>query len=208
MAATRRKRRTTKKRKVKRGGTKIGEGITGAVFYPALKCKNPEEQPSGDYVSKLVTKTAGENEMEKTRILNGTNLDFVIYPKFMCEAAEQGRKTHLLFSKFGGHSLLKYYLFMEEIRYGNRKKEEFDESYYNNIMNALDILAKNVTKLNNLGIYHNDISVDNILYNETENKAYLIDFERATMGKPATKRPDSVTLQGVIQDFKDFRYFE
>ena len=190
------------KKKQQKGGKIIGKGMSGVVHYPALHCKVPEETPVGNYVSKVSSKKSAEKEFknsEALRNLKGSE-EFAIYPEFICEYND---KQNLLFSKFGGYSLVHYYSFLENLAYTNsvdKKKEEFNEEYFNNVFKALEVLKEKVKWLNENGIYHNDISFDNILYNEETNKVYLIDFE--DRGK---SRNDSKGVQSLLDDLEDFK---
>ena len=53
--------------------------------------------------------------------------------------------------------------------------------------------------MNQKGFYHNDISHDNIVYDDETQKARLVDFERAGYGGG---RNDVKDLSSVIDDFK------
>ena len=190
------------KKKQQKGGKIIGKGMSGVVHYPALQCKIPTENPIdiSSYVSKVSSKKSAEKEFKNTealRNLKGSE-EFAIYPEFMCEYNE---KQNLLFSKFGGYSLVHYYSFLEDLAYTkNADKSQFNEEYFNNVFKALEVLKEKLKWLNENGIYHNDISFDNVLYNEETNKVYLIDFE--DRGK---SRNDSKGVQSLIDDLEDFK---
>jgi len=191
------------KQQKQKGGKIIGKGMSGVVHYPALQCKAPSENPTdiSSYVSKVSSKKSAEKEFKNTealRSLKGSE-EFAIYPEFMCEYNE---KQNLLFSKFGGYSLVHYYSFLENLAYtkNSDKKKEFNEEYFNNIYKGLEVLKEKVKYLNENGIYHNDISFDNVLYNEETNKVYLIDFEDR-----GTSRNDSKGVQSLLDDLEDFK---
>lgn len=210
MRKTRKKQKQKQKTKAKgkgktqqKGGKIIGKGMSGVVHYPALQCKVPSENPSDSdsYVSKVSSKKSAEKEFKNTealRALKGSE-EFAIYPEFMCEYNE---KQNLLYSKFGGYSLVHYYSFLENLAYTKNadKKKEFNEEYFNEVFKALEVLKEKVKWLNENGIYHNDISFDNILYNEETKKVYLIDFE--DRGK---SRNDSKGIQSLLDDLEDFK---
>lgn len=187
-------------KKVKGGGI-IGKGMTGTVYYPALQCKNISETPIGNYVSKVSTKKSAEKEFKNTerlRMLPEAN-QIAIFPEYMCEYND----THnLLFSKFGGYSLGAYYEYMKGLSRSKniKEKSEFNNSYYENVISALRTLQKNVRFLNENEIYHGDISTDNMIYNELENKIYLIDFERGN-----TKNDDTLGIEDIIYDLEAYR---
>ena len=150
-----RKTRKEKKQKQK-GGKIIGKGMSGVVHYPALQCKIPTENPIdiSSYVSKVSSKKSAEKEFKNTealRNLKGSE-EFAIYPEFMCEYNE---KQNLLFSKFGGYSLVHYYSFLEDLAYTkNADKSQFNEEYFNNVFKALEVLKEKLKWLNENGIYH------------------------------------------------------
>lgn len=191
---------STRRKKIKQyGGNKIGQGITGTVYYPPLKCKEESKTPKGDYVSKKSKKEISKREFEKTEALRKLNLDNIIYPEHICEYDD---KHNLLFSKYGGPSLLEYYDYMEKLAYSkkNINKNDFDKKYFNNVIDALNKLKASVKTMNENNIYQGDITFDNILYNEKENKAYLIDFEQS--GK---KRDEAKEVQEIIDILIEFK---
>jgi serine/threonine protein kinase len=196
--------KSTRKQNKQSGGKIIGKGMSGIVHYPALQCKVADDNPRdlSSYVSKVSSKKSAEKEFKNTealRALKGSE-EFAIYPEFMCEYND---KQNLLFSKFGGYSLFHYYSFLENLAYSknaDKKKEEFNEEYFNIIYKGLEVLKEKVKWLNENGIYHNDISFDNIVYNEETNNVYLIDFE--DRGK---SRNDAKGVQSLIDDLEDFK---
>jgi serine/threonine protein kinase len=196
--------KSTRKQNKQSGGKIIGKGMSGIVHYPALQCKVADDNPRdlSSYVSKVSSKKSAEKEFKNTealRALKGSE-EFAIYPEFMCEYND---KQNLLFSKFGGYSLVHYYSFLENLAYSknaDKKKEEFNEEYFNIIYKGLEVLKEKVKWLNENGIYHNDISFDNIVYNEETNNVYLIDFE--DRGK---SRNDAKGVQSLIDDLEDFK---
>lgn len=195
------KKKQTRKIKKYKGGTIIGKGLTGAVYYPALECMNPSDGPKGDnYISKLTTTKSAEKEFDLTSKLRELedSKDFAIFPEYICKYND---KQSLLFSKYGGYSLVHYFRYFEDLAYNkNANTSDFDEKYYENIIKALHTLKKKVKYMNDNDIYQGDISFDNILYNEDEIKVYLIDFERG--GK---KDDETVLVQDLIDDLKKIK---
>ena len=192
------KKRGTRKLK---GGTILGKGLSGIVHYPALTCKD-NSQPTGEYVSKIVTEKNALKEWENTEELRKLKPEFAIYPEYMCEGVDS---KYLLFSKFGGYSLTNYYDYLEALAYKTKnyeKKQEFSISYFKDIINALKDVKKDIAYLNKHDIYQGDISFDNILYNENTKKAYLIDFERS---KSSSMKNESKLLQYLIDELNDFK---
>lgn len=195
-------RKKKKLRKTQKGRGVIGYGMSGSVYYPALQCKDPSKNPSinfDKYVSKLSFTKSAQKEFETTskiRNLKGYT-DFIVVPEYICEYTD---KQSLLFSKYGGYTLVQYHAYLEKLAYTKEDKSEFDEPYYKNIIKALDTLKKKVQYMNDNGIYQGDISFDNVLYNEDEKRAYLIDFERG--GK---KADETVFVQDLIDEFEKMK---
>lgn len=191
----------TRRKKIKQyGGSKIGQGISGTVYYPALDCKEKSKTPKGEYVSKKSKKEISEREFEKTDVLRKLKLDNIIYPEVMCSYDD---KHNLLFSKYGGPSLLDYYDYMEKLAYSkkNINKNDFNKTYFNNVIDALNELKASVKTMNEHNIYQGDITFDNILYNEKENKAYLIDFEKS--GKKMDEVKEVQEIIDILIEFKN-----
>jgi len=196
------KKKQTRKIKKYKGGTIIGKGLTGTVYYPALQCMNTSEGAKGDnYVSKLMTTKSAEREFDLTSKLREleNSTDFAIFPEYICKYND---KQSLLFSKYGGYSLDHYFTYLENIAYNkNSNISEFDETYYKNIIKALDTLKKKVKYMNDNDIYQGDISFDNLIYNENEIRMYLIDFERG--GKKEDETPFVQDLIDVLEKMKN-----
>ena len=189
-------RSTTRKQK---GGKKIGEGIGGIVYYPALECKKSSETPTGDYVSKKSLIKTALKEFDVSEMLRSLKPDNVIYPEYMCTYDD----THnVLFSKFGGYSLVNYYDYLETLAYSKKPiaADELDERYFSEVIQSLYELKDSVKQLNNNNIYQGDISFDNILYNEEKKKSYLIDFGRASK-----KNDESKEVQKLIDTLEEFK---
>ena len=194
-------RKRKKLRKTQKGRGVIGYGMSGIVHYPALQCKDPSKNPPinfDTYVSKVSSTKSAQKEFEmtsKVRELKDYS-DFII-PEYICEYNDN---QSLLFSKYGGYTLVQYHAYLEKLAYTQEDKSEFDEPYYKNIIKALDTLKKKVQYMNDNGIYQGDISFDNVLYNEDEKRAYLIDFERG--GK---KADETVLVQDLIDEFEKMK---
>lgn len=197
-----RKTKNKSKRKTyrKKGGGIIGKGISGTVHYPALQCKIPSETPVGDYVSKLSKKKCAENEFSitaKLRDLPDGNL-YAIYPEYMCE---YDTKHNLLFSKFGGECLGSFYENIQTLLHTKEiNKKDFDVKYFENVIAALKELKSNVKYLNENKIYHGDLSLNNMLYDEKHNKIYLIDFEKG--GK---EEDETEGIEDIIYDLEIYK---
>lgn len=156
----------------------IGRGINGIVYYnPALKCED-DTQPEGEYISKLMSKKKAGAEYSQAELIRRAIPYAAIYPEYMCKSSViEDDKDTLLFSKFGGEPFSIYFEYLDTYTKGTTPK--FNNEDHNTILNALYILRDQIKDMNAKGLYHNDINVENILYNETTNTMYLIDFARA-----------------------------
>ena len=195
-------RRRTRRTK-RKGAGKIGEGMTGKVYYPALECDDPSKQPKGDYVSKSMVPAKAQAEFDKTERLRTLAPKYAIYPEVICDS----KGTSLLFSKYGGFNLADYHTNMEQVYYGKRlkwapepvpvKKDEVKR-----IAMALLELAKDIDFMNKEGLYHNDVSMDNIVFNPATNKAYLIDFEH--MSDVSKGISDKENIDDIAKTFLEY----
>ena len=188
--------------KKQKGGAIIGKGLSGTVHYPALQCKDSSQTPVvGNYVSKVSKKEIAEKEFNNTSKLRSLEnaKNFAIFPEFMCEYDD---RHNLLFSKFGGYSLDPFYEYMKQLSRSKNIKEveDFDESYYNNVIIALKELEKNVKYMNENGIYHGDMGTNNMIYDEINNKLYLIDFDRGSRPED-----DSLGINDIIYDLESYK---
>ena len=185
---------TTRKQK---GGTKIfGEGRKGITYYPALPCANRNEQPSGNVVSKVTTREEARSEFLKTRILRKKNYDFTCHPIEACKGMGQNNKGErwLLFSNYGGIPIAQV---QSNFRRQFLQFQKFKE--------AIKQLRLEVQQMNADGIFHNDITVQNITYDEATGKAYLIDFgDLSSKNEGDDGKIMDQTLEGLYLDLKDF----
>jgi thiamine kinase-like enzyme len=169
----------------------IGQGISGIVYYPSL-C----EEYEGDYVSKLTTSVIAEKELQFATIIQTYIPEGAIYVEHVCKSPITKELKGLVYdtlalSKYGGVSIDTYmakdleylYYYFEKYKHlvTPNKIREAEE-----LLHALEELREQIMAMNARGFFHNDISQENIVYNETTKKAYLIDFERAGY-EPNTK---------------------
>lgn len=179
--------------------------MTGEVYYPALECDEPSKQPKGDYVSKVTSIEAGESEFKKTEPLRSLKPTNSIYPEIKC--IRKGK--NLLFLKYGGFSLSEYFTNLEQNATGRLswapEPVVVDLTELNKIIHALEELINEINILNKANLYHNDVSLDNIVYNPKINRAYLIDFEKMTMNSQSGKRSDLQAIQDILNDFKKYK---
>lgn len=171
----------------------IGEGRSGKVFFPALPCKDNRTIPS-NYVSKLVTKENAEKEILESEKIKKYLPDDALYVLDACESSVKDKmyglwRDTLVFSKYGGQNIT----FLNELnnlfyrpKWTEQQLEQQLEKLpeYKKVLASLIYLRERVNEMNKMGFFHNDIQYDNIVYNEEEEKSYLIDFESAgTQGR-------------------------
>ena len=166
----------------RRGGKVIGVGLSGVVHDEVLPCKDPAKTPSGPLVTKVLKKGWKTNEYDNAVAFRDKlrELDIGIFPESLCEGPSG---EFQLYMKHGGHALTDY---------GVPDSPTIDPV---EVKRALLDLLKKVRAMNELGIYHNDISFDNVLYSPETKVAYLIDFERATLGLPPLKERPLTVLE-------------
>lgn len=187
----------------------ISRGKNGIVYYKALNCKD-NTQPKGDYVSKLMTRKKAIEEYSHSDKIRATIPTGAVYSEYMCDSSYvRGNKDTLIFSKFGGYPLVAYWTYLDE--YTKDTEIKFEPSYWNKVMKGLYILKDEIVEMNNKGLYHNDINLENILYNQDTGKMLLIDFAEATNTPPERKYrngsplTDVTTIDSIIDDFISFK---
>ena len=174
----------------------LSRGKNGIVYYKALNCKDTT-QPSGNYVSKLMTSKKAAEEYSHADKIRTTIPNGAIYPEHICESSYvKGNKDTLLFSKFGGFPIVNYFNYLD--LYNENTNEKFDIDYWNTFMGALYNLREQIAIMNSKGLYHNDMNYENILYNEEMGKMFLIDFAEAT-DKPKVSRFTGKPIIDVIE---------
>jgi serine/threonine protein kinase len=166
-------RRYNKTRKQKRGGAEIGKGRFGTTFFPALTCENADEQPTDpSLVSKLMPSREARTEWMRTKPVREKNYDFACAPVSVCKSTEVHNQW-LLFSKYCGKPVGEY------VRHFHQEAARFAA-----FIHALKSLRQQVENMNKTDkIFHNDIGASNVLYDEENTKAYLIDFGDMTVEK-------------------------
>jgi hypothetical protein len=158
----------------RRGGAVLGTGLSGVVHDEVLPCKDPSKTPTGPLVTKVLKPGRKPTEYETVAVFREKlrELDIGIFPESLCEGPSGEFQLYL---KYGGLSLADY---------GFPDAPTIDAG---DVKAALDALLTKIRAMNALGVYHNDLSFDNILYSPETKVAYLIDFERATLGPPKLK---------------------
>jgi serine/threonine protein kinase len=186
-----------KTRKQKKGGAILGKGKSGTAYYPALNCSDPSQQPKGDLVSKVLSNTKhATNDFRISRLILEKGYDFVCPTVDACRKKPDNpyNRSWLVFSLYCGVPLKKA---AETIIENNSLSE------YMHFINALQVLRSNIQKMNNDFVYHNDIASSNIVYDFTTKKAFLIDFERASVGTEEDKEASDILFFDGIFDYYD-----
>ena len=119
----------------------------------------------------------------------------------MCKSTlVKGDKDTLLYSRFGGVPIVDITDNLEKYFYqGGILPESYSEDFLNGFLKALFELQRNVRELNEHGFYHNDIQYENILYDDTTKKLYLIDFEYLT-DKASSKQRDAKVMKSMVDE--------
>lgn len=186
-----------KTRKQKRGGAVLGKGKSGTAYYPALPCQEPYPQPVGNLVSKVLPNMKhATNDFSISKMILERGYDFVCPTVDACRKKPDNpyNRSWLVFSRYCGVPLKKA---AETIIENNSLSE------YMHFMNALLVLRTNIQQMNNDFVYHNDIADGNIVYDFETKKAYLIDFERASVETQEDREANDILLFDGIFDHYD-----
>lgn len=166
----------TGKHPPQRGGGIIGSGISGTVYMPPVDCVPYFAHSSVNYVSKVYKhKDAFDEEMkymELLRVLDPAQ-NFTIQSEHTCTTAEG---NPVMIMKYGGKSV-------ESIVF-----EHSENISTKTILLAIIELAPYIYNMNKEHIYHNDIRLGNLLYNNTTNRSHLIDWGFSTTLEDAMKK--------------------
>lgn len=166
-----------------KGGEEIGKGKFGLVFRPPLICDPiKEEYQSIDYVGKIMSEEDAEKELinsNKVRELDPTGEWSITteYRSIYHEEQTDGdykkiyKKSYpvQLISKFGGETIKKI------IKWDEEKPKELDISkipFFIQLVKQTIPIIKNLNKI----YAHDDLHLDNIMYNFKDGKLRLIDF--------------------------------
>lgn len=66
---------------------------------------------------------------------------------------------------------------------------------------ALLFLIDEIRILNEIELYHNDLDLPNIIYNEIEKKMYLVDFGLASVKTEETEEDETLNINDIITNF-------
>lgn len=176
------------------GGGIIGKGVSGTVYQPPIAC-DPVPIASlntDEYVSKVFNdKSTFEDELSSMELLKtlDPSEQFTIQVKHTCIGPD-GKPVMIM--KYGGES-------MQTLLFSEKKGGVSTLD----ILNALIGLFPFIYSINERHIYHNDIHLDNILFN---GRAYLIDWGISVTLNDAMKRTwRNINFGEVITPFYSFK---
>jgi len=200
--------------RVKKGGQVIGAGGYGCVFKPALKCEGSNNRTTG--ISKMLSNKDADEEWKeilnvKKIILKIANNDryFLLGDMNICKPnllSDNDKKNMEICN-----SLSRTGLNAKNINSNLRKVKiinmpdggkDIHEIFSKNtvkfeILNAslIDLLKNGIIPMNKLGLFHNDLKGENILYKDENSR--IIDWGLASIQK--TNNIPSVITNRVVQ---------
>lgn len=158
----------------------LGSGIDGIVVYPAVPCENLNIDYT-KYVSKFGRESGLENT-KKTFDKLPDSLNNIAYKKdaYLCDydttinldLPRKVGKKQLIIPFIDGKSIMEYI------------ENGLSSCQWYKLLAASIKFYDIIILLQNEKVYHNDISLDNMMYNEKTNKLLLIDFDKSTFNEP------------------------
>ncbi len=191
------------------GGAVLNSGTYGCILKPAIPCKG-ETSRKPDYVSKLMTLKDANNEYseiiaikDKVKSIHDNNMYYIISDIRLCEIGNI--TSHDLDNFYKNCGAMKRRKYKKEDILNSRVNNNLrllqlpdggkDVTYYfNNDIFSVDIFPKintalirllkyGIAPLKDVGVLHQDIKGDNVVYSEEKNLARLIDWGLATVLK-------------------------
>lgn len=200
--------------RVKNGGQVIGAGGFGCVFKPALKCQGSNNRTTG--ISKMLSNKDAEQEWQeisnvKDIIVKIPNNDkyFLLGDMNICKPnllSEDDKKNMNICNSLSriGLNAKNINSNLGKVKIINMPDggKDIDEIFSKNTvkfetLNAslIDLLKNGIIPMNNLGLFHNDLKGQNILYKDEHSR--IIDWGLASIQK-GNKIP-SVINDRVVQ---------
>jgi hypothetical protein len=194
-------RRVQKRRRTRRGGTKLGEGKYGFVIDPAIPC---EGKDTTGYVSKVFKTKEEFDSVNKDVIAKIKEIpnyeNYFILPEF-CEnvgkpsqenmkdgVTEENKRNGYLMKKAGTITLRERIKeFATPSMYGDRYTEDDLANFiHDNLKNVFDGLRL----LHEKNILHGDLHTENIIEWGTTDTFRIIDFDRSFFLSNVEKKKD------------------
>lgn len=211
-----------------KGGKATIYGSVGCIFSPAISCNKREltENEKKTYISKLMLPEEAEKEMRKVNIIN-KKLSFInqtekfvkhlpILSTYMCnnpKITHSDIENVKICENVKGFENIKQYnpemfrhfKMLNMINSGEdlfeyRKKLNLNiNKHSNDFLRKMTALVECIFTLNNYGIFHCDLKIENITYNTNEDCLSIIDFGRSLIVEDEKKTVDS--LNDIAFDF-------
>lgn len=194
------------KKPTQKGGKVLGEGSYGCVIYPNIAC--PKTKSSDEYIGKLVNVNTNDIEPELIEVLRIRNIpDFNEYFAVVEDTCSLSSMVDMNKMKLSQQNDLRRCMNSMDVHnvgqviqyiqpYGGITFKEFREKNpkqpFTEVVPLYMRLLKCLHVLNENGIQHMDIKVDNIVIHPNTGKLRLIDFGFACFTKDYKnlKRPD------------------
>jgi len=195
--------------RVKNGGQVIGAGGYGCVFKPALKCEGSNNRTTG--ISKMLSNKDAEVEWKEISNVKSIILKIpnnhkyfllgdmnICKPNLLSEDDKKNMEICNSLSRIGlnakniNNNLSK----VKIINMPDGGKDIHEIFSKNNVkfqtLNAslIDLLKNGIIPMNNLGLFHNDLKGENILYKDEHSR--IIDWGLASIQK-GNKIPSIIT---------------
>lgn len=211
-----------------KGGKAIVYGSVGCIFSPAISCNKREltQDEKKNYISKLMLPEEAEKEIRKVDLINkkiaiiNQKKKFVkhlpILSTYMCDnpkITQTDIENVQICENVKGFENIKQYnvemfrhfKILNMINSGEdlfeyRKKLNLNmNKHSNDFLRKLTTLLECIFTLNNYGIFHCDLKIENITYNTNEDCLSIIDFGRSLIVEDERKTVDS--LNDIAFDF-------
>ena len=211
-----------------KGGKATMYGSIGCIFSPAISCNKREltEYEKKNYISKLMLPEEAEKEMRKVDLISKKlaiikqKEKFVkhlpILSAYMCDKpkiTESDLENVKICENVKGFENIKQYnpemfrhfKMLNMINSGDdlfeyKKKLNLNiNKHSNDFLKKLTALVECIFTLNNYGIFHCDLKIENITYNTNEDCLSIIDFGRSLIVDDESKTVD--ILNDIAFDF-------
>lgn len=165
------------------------------VQFPAIRFKPDNPLDLSLYISKITSIKLGQSELDSGMLLRqiDPHNKYCLYPVLHYMYSDN---KIILYIKYGGKSLDKYFDYFEHLAYSGEEYSEDDIKLLSSIIYKMVKLLKFIYIINSLELYHNDLSFDNLLYDGESIR--IIDFGNTS------KNNDVLTMISMIETFIEF----